>query len=426
MRKGKIFLGILVCFCSTLFGQSKIKKYIQDKTVPIRSIQIADTNYSDLENIGKAIGESRIVMLGEQDHGDAPTFLAKARLVKYLHEKMGFNVLVFESDFYGLTAAYDEALNDHIILDSVIEGNLFPMWTMCQQFSDLKNYVLQCQRNGSLIHLAGIDQQFHGQYSIRHFPQRLDSFLVASGIPVTNTAEYKSLVPYFYTITHYSGRQQTYPNIQEINNLIKLTDTILAQLNSCPNIDSFWLMAVKTFQSACKHQLLRGSRAYASTFIERDKQMADNLAWLSTVKYPNEKLIVWAANGHISRNSLNDIEPSGMRHISLGYYFTQRPEFANNTYVLGFTSYEGNAGRTTTSETYTLPPADPKSVASWMKEKGYDFSFIDFKKFRMANPKFNNRFLMSGDSHFPQKNSWTNAFDGIFFVKTMYACGKIE
>ncbi len=41
-----------------------------------------------------------MVLLGEQHHGDGATFQAKTRLVKYLHEQKGFNVLVWESDVY--------------------------------------------------------------------------------------------------------------------------------------------------------------------------------------------------------------------------------------------------------------------------------------------------------------------------------------
>src|SRR5689334_22673852 len=83
-------------------GQTNFKKYTQENTIQITSINPDSFFNSDLEYIGKAIGNSKIVMLGEQDHGDAPTFLAKTRIVKYLHEKKGFNVLAFESDFFGL------------------------------------------------------------------------------------------------------------------------------------------------------------------------------------------------------------------------------------------------------------------------------------------------------------------------------------
>ena len=70
-------------------GQNQIRNYIESNIVPIVSIFPDSTNYSDLLPIGAAIGNSKVVMLGEQDHGDAATFLAKTRLIKYLHEKKG-------------------------------------------------------------------------------------------------------------------------------------------------------------------------------------------------------------------------------------------------------------------------------------------------------------------------------------------------
>lgn len=92
------FISVALSACV----QKDIKQFVVENRVDILSISPDSTDFSDLEAIGKAIGDSRIVMLGEQDHGDAPTFLAKTRLIKYLHEQKGFNVLAFESDFFAL------------------------------------------------------------------------------------------------------------------------------------------------------------------------------------------------------------------------------------------------------------------------------------------------------------------------------------
>src|SRR5215213_5512907 len=95
-------LAILICSIMSLFafGQNEIKKYVKERTVRVMSIGPDSTSFADLTTIGDAIGDARIVMLGEQDHGDAPTFLAKTRLIKYLHEQKGFDVLAFEEDFF--------------------------------------------------------------------------------------------------------------------------------------------------------------------------------------------------------------------------------------------------------------------------------------------------------------------------------------
>src|SRR5687768_5674509 len=97
------FLFLLVALISfKSFGQGQLKKYVQENTVPINSIKANFTDDSDLEGISNSIGDARVVMLGEQDHGDGATMQAKTRLVKYLHEKKGFNVLAFEGEFFAL------------------------------------------------------------------------------------------------------------------------------------------------------------------------------------------------------------------------------------------------------------------------------------------------------------------------------------
>ncbi|RZK27954.1 MAG: hypothetical protein EOO63_12295, partial [Hymenobacter sp.] len=73
----------------TAFGQD-MRSYVTANTVPVATVETTADDYADLAAVGQAIGEARVVMLGEQDHGDGTTFQAKTRLVKYLHEHKGF------------------------------------------------------------------------------------------------------------------------------------------------------------------------------------------------------------------------------------------------------------------------------------------------------------------------------------------------
>ena len=60
-----------------LFAQVDIRSYVNNNTATIASIDPEAAEFEDLTPIGNAIGDARIVMLGEQDHGDAPTIIRR-------------------------------------------------------------------------------------------------------------------------------------------------------------------------------------------------------------------------------------------------------------------------------------------------------------------------------------------------------------
>jgi erythromycin esterase-like protein len=427
MRK---YLLLLLAFTQiqSVFCQSRIKEFVVGNSHTINSISISDTNDSELRIIGDAIGESRIVMLGEQDHGDAPTFRAKARLIRYLHEQHGFNVLAFESDFYGLTGGYGEVTTGVVGLDSMLRGNLFPIWTQCAEFSDTWNYIQYSAKTSNPIHLAGIDNQLHGAFTGRHLNKLVTGiFSENKSLQSFENFDDTKYLRILDSIVKYSARGVV-PNSQsELEWFAKQTDLLLGQLNALIEFDSFTIMALQNIRSASRHmQLYKDQQNYNSVFEERDLQMAKNLEWLVTVRYPSEKIIVWAANGHISKNQF-DVEPRKFRHDSFGAFFTKQLGNANQTYVLGFSSFEGNAGRTTQNgNKYQLPAREGNSFERWISKPGREYGFVNFRDFNQTNPGYSKYFTMSASNHFQQKGTWHKAFDGVFFIRKMYACEKIE
>jgi len=75
----------IILLSSRASAQRLIKDYVIKNAVTLKSISPDSTDYTDLEAIGKAIGDAKIVMLGEQDHGDAATFSAKTSPVQVSH-----------------------------------------------------------------------------------------------------------------------------------------------------------------------------------------------------------------------------------------------------------------------------------------------------------------------------------------------------
>jgi erythromycin esterase-like protein len=78
-------------------GEGERLAWLKKHAVPLRSIDPADEDFSDLDSFRKAVGDARIVFLSEPSHGDGTSFLARTRLIKFLHQQCGFDVLAFES-----------------------------------------------------------------------------------------------------------------------------------------------------------------------------------------------------------------------------------------------------------------------------------------------------------------------------------------
>src|SRR5262245_1049806 len=141
--------------------------WLKEHAITLRSIDPTDEDFSDLEPLRKAIGEARIVQLGEQSHGDGATFHAKARLIRFLHQKMGFDVLAMESGLYDCRKAWELLREGEDPYRAVTHG-VFGTWTMSEQFQPVIAYLGQAATSDWPLELCGFDCQFSAA------PSRID------------------------------------------------------------------------------------------------------------------------------------------------------------------------------------------------------------------------------------------------------------
>jgi len=202
-----------------------------------------------------------------------------------------------------------------------------------------------------------------------------------------------------------------------------LADLIIQQLSlDAENLNSFEMQTLSSLKAISDQMIYALNKDYFLADSIRDKQMASNLRWLCTYKYPNQKIIVWAANSHIVKSDSRLLKKKFAKPSSMGYLFSSDPIMQNKTYIIGFTGLQGEAGRITSSRKYSIPKPEKDGLESWLADKKVIYGFTDFKAFRKRNPAYNKSFNMRYTNWISVKLPWHNICDGVFYISNMTAC----
>lgn len=389
-------------------AQKKSNSIILKHTSEINSIQFSDTGSDDLARIGIAVGNSKIVLLGEQSHGDGATFEAKSRIIKYLHEKKGFNVLVFESDFYGLNRAWEDHTNSDSTIE-VVKNNMYGIWSKCRQVSQLFDYIDHSTHKNTL-HVAGIDIRHCLRYSKRQYTAEFKQHFKNYSLPDSDSTEFN----YFLDILTELIKNEYKSKARSEEKTFFIT--YLSQLIAQQTGNEFWNQELNNLASFANNTWNLGKSEWS-----RDAIMAQNLLWLFRKKYAGEKLIIWAHNGHISRDMESFQIQKGVFLFpeytpNMGDFLYN--EISDTMYSIGFVSNQGFSRFAGYDTSEFFKPYKGKNFEQLMTAQGYNFSFTDLKSF----PENINFTLRGLGHHLPFYKEWKKTYDGVFFIQEMYGC----
>ncbi|MFY9631985.1 MAG: erythromycin esterase family protein [Candidatus Cybelea sp.] len=275
----------------------------------------ADTN--QFAGIGAAIGDARIVGMGEGSHGSSEFFGFKDRLFRYLVEKKGFTIFAME-------AAWGAGLN----VDRYIKGGRgtakqavasLGFWTwdtpeVVNLVRWMRDYNAAPGRH-SILSFVGVDMQdpmgavgYLAAYLRLHDPAEAG----ASRAALECTAQ-----------SVWSSDQKPATNCRA---QVAAIGEALDSLHGVPDI----AIARRAVSDILQYLDSRGVPIVDVAGM-RDKDMAQNVEWIAAL-HPQAKIAVWAHNGHVGAAS-----PFGYRQM--GAYL--REAFGENYYVIGQTFGSG-------------------------------------------------------------------------------------
>jgi erythromycin esterase len=391
--------------------KSEWADWIARNHAAIRTTDPKDTDYSDLRFLLPLIARRRVVAIGESGHGVGEFDAMKVRLIQFLHEEAGYDVIAFESGVYECFRA-DEQATTLAPLD-VMRHSIFGVWH-ASETRPLFEYLAQTKKTARPLVLAGFDNQISSITGVASRPLAFRNALDGIDPGVAGDVE------------------------QADNDLLKHSDSSLEYFTKTEGdrVNASYDAATAAFdenrQALARTYadrpllplVLRQSAWSMPRYIDeirnnyssriRDEAMATNVDELLDRFFPNQKVILWAHNVHLQ----HDANPV-YGFPNMGHYLAERR--GEQMYVIGLFMHQGQAAQND-RKVYDIGPPQPDSLEAVMSRTGTAISFVDLlNQTRVPG----NTWMFDG---VPFKDWGVNdmwqvpraQFDGILFVDTVH------
>ncbi|MDM5250756.1 MULTISPECIES: erythromycin esterase family protein [unclassified Lysinibacillus] len=364
------------------------KKWTNDHAYSLTSIQpetvgqqnIPSSNFEDLEMLKPLLQDKRIVFLGESSHGTAEFSLAKTRIIQFLHQEMGYNVLAFESGMGNAMNAQGQI--DKQSAQQTMKNAIYPVW-WSKETLPLFEYAKKTQKTDKSLKLAGFDV--------------LQQNAFTNGDWLQNSQLAKQFSEVEEQLADWSfgkdlkGYQKVKPSIinvyKQVKSQVQLKEKELkAAYPSEPHIvklmertladrirfaDEYVELSIQSNIDSEQHNYA----SFYKTMEWRDQAMMENLLWLAEEVYPTEKFIVWAHNDHI-RKAQSEVMGSPYPIKLMG---ERLPDiYKKYSYVLGLYMAGGETANNLGEPMAVLPPKKG-SIEDILSSSNKPYTFIDLR-----------------------------------------------
>lgn len=337
----------------------KLLSAIQENAFPL--------NDEALDTVMDAIGDSRIVMLGEASHGTSEFYKIRAALSRRLIQEKGFTIIAVEGDWPSAQAVnrfvkgFDgEGRSAREVLTQSF--NRWPTWMWAnEEVEELVDW-LKSNNDGKA---AGEKTGFYGidMYSlyesvdeVLHFLQENPQY--KADLELAKKA-FSCFEPYNRMPEHYALSAAHFSDecIREVTNLLTTIrsheDLYSNEQEKDLNITMNALVA-KNAESYYRAMM----QDDAISWNMRDMHMVEAVDEILSYHGENAKIIIWEHNTHIGDAS----ETSMAKHDMINVGQLMREKYGKgNTFAIGFGTYEGTVIAADSwgdpTKRMTVPPA---------------------------------------------------------------------
>ena len=339
---------------------------LKQRAVPLATVE-AGAKTDDLAAFGKAVGDARIVALGEASHGTREFFQMKHRLLEYLVKEKGFTVFAIEAN-WPETLAVDRYIKTG---EGDVKTAMSKMYFQHLYTEELRDMIewMHAFNRASGDHTTLTFTAFDSQKG--HVAAQLALDYLARYSP----AEAAAAEAAYADMSKIDNAGMSYTPAKSIAEqaaaVLKVFDSKRATMEKASS-RAAWRdarQAAAVAYQACAMRVPGTGLSY------RDEMMAKNVQWLADEVFPNEKIVLWAHNDHVS---------FGWRagRKSMGTWLRDR--FGRRMYVTGFAFRRGQLrvrgqtnGRLMDLALHDVPPAPEGTGDAVLSAAGMPLFFLD-------------------------------------------------
>jgi len=378
-----LLTGILLSLAAVDCGPAgRQVTWLRQHAVKVRSIDPADEDFADLQPLGEAIGEARVVLLGEASHGEGATSLAKGRLLKYLHQCKGFDVLAWEAGFYDCAKAGRALAAGETGRGAIDRGTL--AWTRVEQCRPVMDYVRATQRSARPITLVGMSWYTFGDSAL--FDDVIAFFEAAdAALPTPDQRRALAQLQQFLGDLGSHRRPKAEVKPPELVHIEAMIDVMerdpegkFRRVHDLREI-GFMRLALENLEGFVQfwHKpLTRGGADDDPLGVIEGR----NVVFFAREYFPQRKIIVWAHNGHIARGTSQIVELESKFKFNETIATGERiyDALGDAVYSVMFTSHGGRSNGWW-NEPRDLPPPPAGSLEDLLHRAGLKRAFVDLR-----------------------------------------------
>ncbi|GAB3635589.1 hypothetical protein GCM10027422_11790 [Hymenobacter arcticus] len=378
----------------------------------LRSVAPADTSFAELDFLRAEIGSARVVFLGEPTHGEGNVLAAKARLLAFLQQRMGFTTLGMESGFFDLYKA-QRAISVGKSVPKNLQSSVFPIWTSTREFQAVLPLV-----GPDGLRIMGFDSQLTGDYSddlIDDLEDFLEEGKGAKDINFELLGEATSYMQEHFALPPTQPLAAFEAELDKAEPLLRQATAAPAAARRTEAV--FWQQCLRSLRALAHDYATHNlTDKTATSFVAadsnpRDAQMADNLLWYLR-QHPTEKVVCWGALPHFA----NHVEVLGTDELRAYRPMGRAVKAAlgpNQVYILGTLAGGGTHGPANTAGQPVPTPA-PGTLEASLLALDAPYAFVSL---RYDAP--GRQLTTYALDYQPLAGPWSEVVDGFLFLRSV-------